>query len=273
MASLATIEALRSQSFSNWEGLVGINGDLSPGLQDCSGSDSRLQIVAQESGEPVARLNELVDRCTGAYLAVLDAGDVLAVSALAELAETLARNPELDAVYSDEDVLGADSHRTSPLFKPAWSPELLAGFNYFGRLTAMRRSLVLALGSFSTTLGSASEWDMNLRIADSGGTVGRIPKVLCHRGATSLRDRPPPSDARSAPYRRALEAFWRRHGLNAGVTTEEHGTQRSAFAIDDWPMVSIIIPATNDAARLRASLAGVFKANGIPPQRSDRRHQ
>jgi len=40
---------------------------------------------------------------------------------------------------SDEDVLGADLRRTSPLFKPAWSPELLAGFNYFGRLTAMRR--------------------------------------------------------------------------------------------------------------------------------------
>ena len=59
-------------------------------------------------------------------------------------------------VYSDEDCLSSKTgQRFGLVLKPDWSPELMLAYNYLGRLTVMRRSLLLGLGGFDAGYGVA----------------------------------------------------------------------------------------------------------------------
>ena len=94
---------------------------------------------------------------------VLDPGDTLPQHAIATIATRLHGDSSIDILYADEDVLD-EGVRTSPQFKPEWSPELLTAYNYFGRPTVIRRRILHDMGSFAPDLGEAAEWDLHLRV-------------------------------------------------------------------------------------------------------------
>ncbi len=48
-------------------------------------------------------------------------------------------HPEVQLLYGDEDVQGADGKASHPVFKPDWSPDVLDGCFYFGSIVAMRK--------------------------------------------------------------------------------------------------------------------------------------
>lgn len=48
-------------------------------------------------------------------------------------------HPDVQLLYGDEDVLGADGKACFPVFKPDWSPDLLDSCFYFGSIVAMRK--------------------------------------------------------------------------------------------------------------------------------------
>ena len=52
-----------------------------------------------------------------------------------------------DLLYADEDHLDDAGHRTAPVFKPAWSPELLRSTPYLGAPLLVRRELLVSLGA------------------------------------------------------------------------------------------------------------------------------
>jgi GT2 family glycosyltransferase len=96
----------------------------------------------------------------GDYVISLGAGDSLSPHALHFYAQALAgASPAL--VYSDEDCINGAGHRSQPLFKPAWSPELFRSTSYIGRAVAWRRDVY---GS------GAAEWK----------DVVHVPQVLYH---------------------------------------------------------------------------------------------
>src|ERR1051325_8398001 len=80
------------------------------------------------------------DRPTGEYVLLLHAGDRLSPHALYFYAEAL-QNDAPDLVYADEDRIDGDGNRAQPLFKPKWSPELLASTAYLGRAVLYRTGL------------------------------------------------------------------------------------------------------------------------------------
>jgi GT2 family glycosyltransferase len=185
------------------------------------------------------------------------------------LARRLDADPAIDILYADEDVM-EEGQRGRPQFKPEWSPELLTAYNYFGRPTAIRRTLVDEAGSFDPDLDSAPEWDLHLRLVQgilgsaTAEQVRRLPMVLCHCHPLSSTGRPAPGDPASAEHRLVLARHWERQGLEARVETQPEGTQHATWDIVDPPLVSIVIPSKNQAALLRECLDGLMRRTSYP---------
>ena len=81
---------------------------------------------------------------------------------------TAACVPGVQLIYADNDMIGGPKNRGGWCFKPAWSPELLAAFNYIGDFALMRREIVRALGGWRAE-GNDVHHDLLLRLT---GEVG-----------------------------------------------------------------------------------------------------
>lgn len=245
-----TLASLAAQTDGAWTCLVAA-------VTPAGATDRRIRSLSPTAEQPGASLNALVAATPADFIAVLDAGDVLAPGAVAAVRAVLAAEPLLDLIYSDEDVIGADGARRDPACKPGWSPELLLAYNYIGRLAVLRRSLVEAAGGFDAALGRAAEWDLHLRLAAAAPHAGRITGVLCHRPAGAPGACPDPAGADAAAFREALRRYWARQGCDAVVTTQARGSQRAIWPVASPPVVSIIVTGGGRPDRLRACLDGL----------------
>ena len=126
------------------------------------------------------------------FVGFMRAGDTLSPEALYEFARAIVdRDPRPDVLYCDEDHLAADGRtRCRPIFKPSWSPEMLLGYHYTGRLTLARSSLVDEVGGLDRSLGEAAEWDLMLRLSERTSEVVRVAHCLYHNGEHTARCTP-----------------------------------------------------------------------------------
>jgi len=257
-----TVDSVRRQPFSHWEILIGLTVDVDSRargvLKQLSDSDERIRCIESSGDDKAGVIAELTNVASNVFIAMLDAGDVLSNVALSEVAATLLDDPTVDVIYGDEDVLSLLGQRDQPFFKPSWSPDLLYAFNYFGRLTLLRRTLVMEAGGVSVDMGAAVEWDLNLRITTHTEAVKRVPKVLCHRSIQSDRDRPRPGSANALVHQSAIKKFWATQGIEASVETQVDGTQRSTWDVAEPPLVSIIIPTKNRHDLLQMCVDGIL---------------
>jgi GT2 family glycosyltransferase/glycosyltransferase involved in cell wall biosynthesis len=257
-----TLKSLCSQSVGHWNVLVAVPADAPTGIQavlDGLSKDERIARVPVPNDSRPLGLSACLASASGDLIALLDAGDMLAAGALNELAHSLRRAPRSDILYGDEDQLSLEGLRENPYFKPGWSPDLLYAFNYFGRLTLLRRELVVRVGGIDATMGAGVEWDLNLRASEQAGIVTRIPKVLCHRGGDGESDRPVPGSDAAADHRKALQSHWARAGIAANVETQSDGTQRAVWTLQAPPLVSIVIPTKDKADLLQVCLDGLLQ--------------
>lgn len=127
-------------------------------------------------------LNRAGEMARGEYVGFLDQDDVLAPHALACVAEAVA-DAQPDLVYSDEDYIDGQGNRVQPIFKPAFSPDLLRCGMYLGHLLVVRTARLRELGGFRSGCDGSQDYDLALRLA--GGPNGEsrirhIPRVLYH---------------------------------------------------------------------------------------------
>jgi hypothetical protein len=101
---------------------------------------------------------------------------------LAVLAEELARNPRLVAIYTDEDTIGNDDEPSAPILKPNWSPVLNQSARYIGRLTFVRVEHVVGLGLQKFLINEGGMLDQLLNRA-TRTEVGHVRRILYHRRA------------------------------------------------------------------------------------------
>ncbi|MBL6079081.1 glycosyltransferase [Belnapia sp. T18] len=258
-ALAATLGSLRSQAGTDWDCRIG----LAPGASPPAGLDpliaARLTTLPLESAERGAMLAVLAAGASGERLLVLDPGDTLVPDALAALAAS-----EATLVHGDEDRIGPDGRRMEPFLKPEWSPDLLEAFNYPGRPVALDRAAVEAAGGFTPGTGAGAEWDLHLRLTAAGARVARIPRILCHRPAESMGDRPQAGSPEAAELRAVLAAHWQRQGIAAEVATQHDGTQRATWPIAEPPLVSVIIPNRDQPALLGQCLRGLLEETDYP---------
>lgn len=195
------------------------------------------------------------------FVGVIGAGDVVDASALNEIVVTLAEHPEIDVLYTDEDLVEANGQRSGPAFKPDWSPELLLSSPYVGRLMIVRRTLAEAVGGWTAGPAGAEEYDLALRATEGARQVFHLPRIACSRRAETLATR----DSRAArgPATTAVQAALRRRGdvgeVGPGLIP---GTVRVQRQILGEPLVSVVIPFQDGAELLRRAIEGLRSKAG-----------
>lgn len=204
--------------------------------------EARVQFVrsAVRLGDAGAA-NRAGELAAGDYVGFLDQNDLLAPAALEAVAEALRDGPA-ELLYSDEDRLDERGRRMQPVFKPAWSPDLLLSCMYVGRFLVVRRAALDRAGWLRSALDGAQDYDLVLRLAENGGEVRHIPRVLYHR-----RREPEWAEARShAAGRRALSEAIVRRGWAAEIEDgPAPNTYRLRRTLRERPLASLVICSRN----------------------------
>jgi GT2 family glycosyltransferase len=257
------IESVKAQSYAKWQLCVCDDASDEPWIREYleseAATDSRIRVTFRESNGGISEgLNSAGALATGEYVAFLDHDDELHPHALFHVIE--AAQGGADVLYSDEDYLDSEGARTSPTFKPDWSPELLDSCMYFGHLLVARRELIEQVGWFRKLCDGAQDYDLALRLVERAREVRHVRQVLYHwrqhSQSTSLNPAAKPYAHEAG--RRALADAMERRGIAAKI---DDGPLLYTFAIRREfakPPISLIV-CTRDAKRLSAFLNGQKK--------------
>ncbi len=273
------IGSVKSQLYPYWE--LCIADDASPRervrevLRE-EAADGRVRWVSRPvNGHISAASNTAIGLARGEFIALMDHDDLLAERALYEVALELARHPDADVIYSDEDRVDGAGNRSGAYFKPGWSPELLSGHNVISHLGAYRRSLVEQLGGFRLGYEGSQDWDLALRAtaATTPDRIRHIPAVLYHWRWKA--DAPSFSEAwaqRCQDAGRAAVMDWLAAAGVTGASIEPAPLSPNANRVvyplpDPLPFVSVIVPTRDRAGLLETACRGVLEGTNWPPDR------
>jgi len=260
----AAIESVREQAYENWE-LCLVN-DASPAphvrpvLDEYAALDARIRVAHLRANSGIAGAsNHGLRLATGEFVGLLDHDDVLYTDALAEVVRRLDRDPALDVLYSDEDKIELDGRRSSPFFKPDWSPDLLLACNYICHLAVYRRSLLEAVGGFRANFEGSQDYDLVLRVTERTRRIAHIPKVLYGwrrvpaSVAATVAAKPYAYRAGQAAIAEALA----RRATEAKVAVFAPGRYHVRYALRGNPTISIVIPMRDRADLTRQCVASI----------------
>jgi GT2 family glycosyltransferase len=201
---------------------------------------------------------------TGTFLAFMEPGDRLPEHALFEVAATLDTYPDADVIYSDEDVVDDGGLRHDPVFKPAFSIELLLGANMIGRLAVYRRSLLATLG---VSLRREREHDLAIRaaIATTPARIRHIPAILYHRLVPSTDPDPTVRPHHSEPPRRPVaDVPGMPQVLRAPIAGHPEWRRVIWPLPDPAPRVSLIVATRDKADLLARCVVGLLYRTDYP---------
>ncbi|MEO7803579.1 MAG: glycosyltransferase [Actinomycetota bacterium] len=263
-----TVQSIQAQTYPNWELCIADGGSSSntrSAIRKLKGDDARIGVEFLETNGGIsANTNAAMKMARGDFIAFLDHTDLLAPDALFEVARILNRDPGLDCVYSDSDLLSEDgSYRFNPIFTPEWSPEMLLSTNYMIHFLVVRRRLIESAGHLRSDFDGAQDWDLLLRVTEQTDNVGRIPKVLYHwrtdtgSSALSLAPKPYAEEAQRAAVQQHLD----RVGLDGRVERTGKGNLRVRWSLDPKTKISIIIPTLSPGPMLQRNLAGIARSS------------
>jgi O-antigen biosynthesis protein len=267
----ACMDSVLQQTYDNWELCIadGSEGtETTPYLSGLASQDSRIRYRKITNGGISRNSNAALELASGELVIFLDHDDTLAPFALFEVASLLSRSPEADLIYSDHDYLEhAGNRRMRPLFKPDWSPEIMFSANYITHLTAIRKSLVDAVGRFDPETDGAQDWDLFLKVAERTSRISHIPKVLyhwrIHAGSTALAGSAKPY-AEGAQLR-AINAHMRRIGMLAEAEVAPGGLLHVRWNRSREALVSIIIPTRDKVEMLTRCIASLREKTAYHP--------
>ena len=246
-----TLRSMLAQSEGLWECIVLVSEEGADAARKAVDSlpavDDRIVVVETGSASTISALNTGVDFACGVFVAVVDPGDLLSPATVATCNAVLRQSDRIDAVYSDEvaiDDLGILRNR---LFKPDWSPERLRGQAYMGRLSILRRSLLLDLGGFDEAYLPAHEYELTLRIAEHAREIAHIADVLYVRCAGPApfdeEEISPEGEQAWLVGRKAVQAHMDRLGLASEVSLGDvPGTYAIRRFLSPSTLVSVVIP-------------------------------
>jgi len=255
----ACIRSVRAQTYQRWElVLMNVSTDphVAPICQRFAALDDRIKLIEDDNNGIALNTNAAAAAATGDWVVLLDHDDELAPHALAAVAIAIGENPQAGYVYSDEDKIDEAGHRSSPFFKPDWSPDLLMMVNYVSHLAAIRRDVWDDIGGERDGFHGAQDFDMALRATEATGHAIHVPDVLyhwrIHEGSTASDVRVKPEAHRAG--RRALEDFVNRTVPDGWVDIGPRPTShRVRFPVRS-ELVSIIVPFRDRAELTTACL-------------------
>jgi GT2 family glycosyltransferase/predicted SAM-dependent methyltransferase len=235
----STLKSLARQSWTHWQASVVGEGES---------DDPRISFVGTV-GSVAGDVNRLLrDVESRDFVLFLEAGDRLTPDCLFAIADVANRDPMIDLVTWDDDLIDPNGRRSDPRFRPAWSPEMLLSAGYLGRSFAVRTRRFQFAGLFRDGLGDAAWWDLVLRCGLEPDRVERIPRILAHV------TRRPEADA-SASVAIVTEHL-ERHGRRASVSHSGGGV-RLAWHVEELPHVTVIVPTRHNRTMLEGCFPGL----------------
>jgi GT2 family glycosyltransferase len=177
--------SVREQIYPAWELLVAAPAQLHRNIKeelDSRGVDLAKLQMADARPNTAENLNRLLTISTGDYLLPLSSKALMRSHALLELALTARASPSAEIVYCDEDHIDDLGNRDGWVFKPAWSPHFLQGWNYLGPHLLIRRDTVRALDGWNVSR-SDPHHDLALRLTARvrPEAIVHLAKLLFHR--------------------------------------------------------------------------------------------
>lgn len=261
----AAIESVVDQVYPHWEFCIADDASPKPHLrrvlEEYAAKDERIKVAFRtENGHISAASNSALELTTGEYTVLLDHDDVLARHALFMVAAVFDADPDIDMMYSDEDLIDERGRRYFPKFKPDWSPELLYAMNFVTHLSVYRTSILKKIGGFTVGREGSQDYDLALRFSEEiePRNIFHIPHILYHwraiRGSVAFA-----SEEKSYAHERAREALnahFERKNIDAKAVAGFGELHRTVYSLpNEVPLVSIIVlPNCQDRGRFERSL-------------------
>lgn len=257
----ATLASVRAQRCEQWELCLVDDCSTEPHvaamLAEAQRRDPRIRLARRESnGGIVAASTDALAMARGEFVALLDHDDELHPRALSSVAAAIDATPEADYVYTDEDKIDRAGRRSSPFFKPDWSPERMRTQMYTCHLSVLRRSLVEAVGGFDPDFEGSQDWDLVLRVTERARRVLHVPEILYHWRTLESSAAGGGEEAKPWAFEagtRAIQAHCDRIGLPAAAERDERrpGVYRLQPRLQREPAVSIVIPTAGGMREVR----------------------
>ncbi len=216
-------ESVLGQTYDNLE-LILVNStpgdaDLAAAVAALAARDGRVRVVELERNLGITEnTNAGIDVARGDFVAFFDHDDILESEILFHYAVGIARDPEVDLLYCDEDKL-EDGRYVFPSFKPDFSLMLLETNNYVCHMLTVRRSLLESLPRASAVYDGAQDHRLTLVASEHLRHVFHARKILYHWrvSATSTAGNSEAKPESLEAGRRAIEEHVRRLGVPAHV--------------------------------------------------------
>ncbi|NLC79466.1 MAG: glycosyltransferase [Ruminococcaceae bacterium] len=260
------IESELAQSYKNAEFCFSDRSDakhkrVGEIVAEYAAKDKRIRYEKLSKNDGIAgNRNAAVTMSTGDYFCLLDHADLLAQSALFDVASAI-NETGADFLYSDEATfINKPSDSRSMHFKPNFSPDFLRGCNYICHLSVIKRTLANKAGLYDKAFDGSEDYDFTLRITENAEKIHHISKPLyywrIHAGSVA-------DDISAKPYayeaaRRSVEAHLKRKGLKGEVVySKAVPMMRVIYEIKGNPLVSIIIPSCDNMSVLKRCIDSI----------------
>lgn len=247
---------------------------LAAAVEAACACDERVREVRLDGNHGITEnTNRGIDAATGDFLCFLDHDDFIEPDLLFEYAKALQANSQIDVLYCDEDLVDVDSrgviHHVHPLFKPAYSPELLLCKNYIVHLMTIRADIVRSMPRPTRAYDGAQDYNMILYATSQARAVHGVQRVLYHwrmsEQSTAAKPHAKPYSQRAyrrSAFNRIGSEYANGKIVGSGIINihnvwfESHG---------DAPRVSVLVDCGAEGSpddELRAFEEGFAQTNG-----------
>lgn len=244
------VDSVVDQTYGNWE-LILVNSTpeiegLKGAVSRYAAADSRIRVVELEGNLGITEnTNKGIEVAEGDYLCFFDHDDVLEPNILFEYAMAIRDNPEINLLYCDEDKLFPTGDLGNPTFKPSFSLDMARDNNYICHLLTVKASVYRSLPRSGQELDGAQDHATVLKVAELGGPIHHVPKVLYHWRMTANSTA---QNSDSKPYAteagiRAVQQHLNRMGVKAVVSCA-HGRAfryKVDYAVSVGSLTSVIV--------------------------------
>jgi O-antigen biosynthesis protein len=262
------IASVTTQTFPHWELCLvddgSINPEITAALQHHASTNPRIHLTRHDTARGIAAAtNAALELATGRYIALLDHDDTLEPDALQHIADQITADPNLDMIYTDEDVVADDGSFVRHI-KPGWSPEHLAALMYTCHLGVYRRTLAVELGGFSSRFDGCQDYEFVLRLIERTDRVAHVPRILYHWRAHALSTA---GSEQAKPYAyltqpTAIAEHLQRGGIDADVQFAHlWGLHRIVHRVPESTTVDLVLDVQSDAGLGEAAASWATQAH------------
>ncbi len=263
------IKSVRNQIYPHWEFCIA--DDASPNsivrdlIEKHAREDARIRYVFRKKNGHISEFsNSALDLATGEFTALLDHDDVLHPLALYYVAEEINEYPDVEVIYSDEDLLNEWGSRISPYFKPDFDYDFILSQNMVSHLGVYRTHTMRDVGGFRINYEGSQDYDLVLRIIEriEPRQIRHIPRVLYH---WRVSNQSAASGAEAKPYAhdaglRALKGYLTRKRIEATVefAPGSYSYRVKYVTPQPHPSVEIIICTRDFSKRLEQCVNSIL---------------